>query len=89
MIDIERKIAEITLKKLTNKSWSQLSLDDVIVKNINKKKYINTKNDLLKNLNRYVDSILVEKTKYLEKENTLTLLEIMCVRYTILYLKML
>ena len=38
MIDVERKIAEITLKKLTNKSWSKLTLDDVLVKNIKKKK---------------------------------------------------
>lgn len=85
MIDIERKIAEITLKKLTNKSWSNLSLDDVLVKNIKKKKYINTKNDLLKNLNRYVDSILIEKTKYLENSTTKDMLfEVLMMRFDIL-----
>ena len=85
MIDVERKIAEITLKKLTNKSWSKLSLDDVLVKNIKKKKYINTKNDLLKNLNRYVDSILIEKTKYLENSTTKDMLfEVLMMRFDIL-----
>ena len=85
MIDVERKIAEITLKKLTNISWSKLSLDDVLVKNIKKKKYINTKNDLLKNLNRYVDSILVEKTKYLENSTTKDMLfEVLMMRFDIL-----
>ena len=38
MIDLEKKIAEITLKKLANKSWSKLSLDDVLTKSIKKKK---------------------------------------------------
>ena len=40
MIDVEKKIAEITLKKLVHKSWGKLSLDDVLLKNIKKKKYI-------------------------------------------------
>ena len=85
MIDVEKKIAEITLKKLTNKSWSKLSLDDVLVKNIKKKKYINTKNDLLKNLNRYVDSILVEQTKYLENSTTKDMLfEVLMMRFDVL-----
>ena len=85
MIDLEKKIAENTLKKLLNKSWGKLSLDDVIVKNIKKKKYINTKNDLLKNLNRYVDSILIEKTKYLESSTTKDMLfEVLMMRFDIL-----
>ena len=36
MIDLEKKIAQITLKKLVNKSWNKLSLNDVLVKNIKK-----------------------------------------------------
>ena len=85
MIDYEKKIAEITLKKLVNKSWSKLSIDDVIVKNIKKQKYINTKNDLLKNLNRYVDSILIEKTKYLENSSAKDMLfEVLMSRFDIL-----
>ena len=55
------------------------------VKNIKKKKYINTKNDLLKNLNRYVDSILLEKTKYLENSTTKDMLfEVLMMRFDIL-----
>ena len=85
MIDVERKIAEITLKKLANKSWSKLSLDDVLTKSIKKKKIINTKNDLLKNLNRYVDSILIEKTKYLENSTTKDMLfEVLMTRFDVL-----
>ena len=85
MIDLEKKIAQITLKKLVNKSWNKLSLDDVLVKNIKKQKYIKTKNDLLKNLNRYVDSILIEKTKYLENSSTKDMLfEVLMMRFDIL-----
>ena len=85
MIDLEKKIAENTLKKLFNKSWNKLSLEDVLAKNIKKQKYINTKNDLLKNLNRYVDSILIEKTKYLESSSTKDMLfEVLMIRFDIL-----
>ena len=85
MIDLEKKIAQITLKKLVNKSWNKLSLNDVLVKNIKKQKYIKTKNDLLKNLNRYVDSILIEKTKYLENSSTKDMLfEVLMMRFDIL-----
>ena len=85
MIDLEKKIAQITLKKLVNKSWNKLSLDDVLVKNIKKQKYVKTKNDLLKNLNRYVDSILIEKTKYLENSSTKDMLfEVLMMRFDIL-----
>ncbi len=85
MIDLEKKIAEITLKKLVHVSWNKLSLDDVLLKNVKKKKYINTKNDLLKNLNRYVDNILIEKTKYLENSTTKDMLfEVLMLRFDIL-----
>jgi len=85
MIDFEKKIAENTLKKLVNNSWSKLSLDDVLVKNIKKKIYINSKNDLLKNLNRYVDSILIEKTQYIENSTSKDMLfEVLMMRFDIL-----
>ena len=85
MIDLEKKIAQITLKKLVNKSWNKLSIDDVLEKKIKKQKYIKTKNDLLKNLNRYVDSILIEKTKYLENSSTKDMLfEVLMMRFDIL-----
>ena len=86
MIDLEKKIAQITLKKLVNISWNKLSLDDVLVKNIKKQKHIKTKNDLLKNLNRYVDSILLEKTKYLENSSTKDMLfEVLMMRFDIYF----
>ena len=63
MIDIEKKIAEHTLKKLHKKSWNTLTLDDVIEKKNKKQKFIKSKTDLLRNLNRYVDMILIDQTK--------------------------
>ena len=66
MIDIEKKIAEDTLKKLLKKSWEKLTLDDVLDKKVKKQKFINSKTDLIKNLNRYVDNLLIKKTKDLE-----------------------
>ena len=85
MIDFEIKIAEKTLKKLHIKSWNTLSMDDVLGKDIKKQKFINNKNDLLKNLNRYVDSILIEKTKYIEKSSTKDMLfEVLMARFDIL-----
>ena len=39
MIDIEKKIAEHTLKKLHKKSWNTLTLDDVIEKKNKKQKF--------------------------------------------------
>jgi len=61
MIDLEKKIAEDTLKKLHKKSWDKLTLDDVLDKKNKKQKIINTKNDLLTNINKYVDNLLIEK----------------------------
>ena len=85
MTDIEIKIAENTLKKLHVKSWGKLTMDDVLGKSKKKQKYINTKNDLLKNLNRYVDNILIEKTKYIENSSTKdTLFEVLMLRFDII-----
>ncbi len=85
MIDFEIKIAENTLKKLHIKSWNTLTMHDVLGKNIKKQKNINTKNDLLKNLNRYVDNILIEKTKYIENSSTKDMLfEVLMARFDIL-----
>ena len=60
MIDIEKKIAEHTLKKLHKKSWNTLTLDDVIEKKNKQQKFIKSKTDLLRNLNRYVDMMLID-----------------------------
>ena len=85
MIDLEKKIAEDTLKKLYKKSWDKLTLDDVLDNKVKKKKIINTKNDLLKNINRYVDNSLIEKTKNIENSSTKDMLfEVLMARFDIL-----
>ena len=85
MIDIEKKIAENTLKKLNNKSWEKLTLEDVLDKNIKKQKLINSKIDLLKILNRYVDNQLIQNTKTLESSSTKDMLfEVLMARFDIL-----
>ena len=85
MIDLEKKIAEDTLKKLYKKSWDKLTLDDVLDNKVKKRKIINTKNDLLKNINRYVDNSLIEKTKNIESSSTKDMLfEVLMARFDIL-----
>ena len=85
MIDLEKKIAEDTLKELHKKSWDKLTLDDVLDKKVKKQKIINTKNDLLKNINRYVDNSLIEKTKNIESSSTKDMLfEVLMARFDIL-----
>jgi len=85
MIDFEKKIAENTLKKLLNTSWGNLTINDVLGKNTKTQKFFNTKNDLLKNLNRYVDNILIEKTKDIESSSTKDMLfEVLMERFDII-----
>ena len=85
MIDIEKKIAEDTLKKLLKKSWEKLTLDDVLDKKVKKQKFINSKTDLIKNLNRYVDNLLIKKTKDLEISSSKDMLfEVLMARFDIL-----
>ena len=85
MIDLEKKIAEDTLKKLYKQSWDKLTLDDVLDNKVKKRKIINTKNDLLKNINRYVDNSLIEKTKNIESSSTKDMLfEVLMARFDIL-----
>ena len=85
MIDLEIKIAEDTRKKLYKKSWEKLTLDDVLDNKVKTRKIINTKNDLLKNINRYVDNSLIEKTKNIESSSTKDMLfEVLMARFDIL-----
>jgi len=85
MIDLEKKIAEKTLKILSKKSWNSLSLDEVLKKNSNKKIHINSKSDLLKNINRYVDNILINQMKSLENSSTKDMLfAVLMARFDIL-----
>ena len=85
MIELEKKIAEDTLNKLYKKSWDKLTLDDILDQKVKKQKIINTKNDLLKNINRYVDNSLIEKTKNIESSSTKDMLfEVLMARFDIL-----
>ena len=85
MIDIEKKIAEDTLKKLYKKSWDKLTLDDVLDKKIKKQKIVGTKNDLLMYINRYVDDSLIKKTKNIESSSNKDMLfEVLMARFDIL-----
>ena len=85
MIDLEKNLAEKTLKLLIKKSWNKLSIEDVL-NNTNKKKInLSTKIDLLKNINRYVDSLLIGKMKSLENSSTKDMLfEVLMARFDIL-----
>lgn len=85
MTDYEKKIAEKTLKKLQTKSWNKLSLDEILINVSKKKNNINSKNDLLKNINRYVDNLLINRMKYLEISSTKDMLfEVLMARFDII-----
>ena len=84
MLDFEKKIAEKTLKILKEKTWNSLSLDDVL-KDKNKKININSKFDLLMNINRYVDHTLISEMQSLENSSTKDMLfEVLMARFEIL-----
>lgn len=85
MIDLEKKIAEKTLKILKKKSLNELSIDEILKVNKNKKINIRSKIDLLKNINRYVDSILINQMKSIENSSTKDMLfEVLMARFDIL-----
>ena len=54
-------IAEKTLQLLKKKSWDKISLNQILKNIKGKNKSINTKKDLLVNINRYVDFNLKKK----------------------------
>ena len=85
MIDIEFKIAEKTLNILKKKSWKNVSVDEIL-KNHNKKKIkIKSKIDLLKNINRYVDNLLINEMQSIENSSTKDMLfEVLMTRFDIL-----
>jgi hypothetical protein len=85
MIKIEKNIAENTLSILKKKSLQSLSLDDVLKKYNKKNIHIKSKIDLLKNINRYVDYLLVNKMKSIESSSTKDMLfEVLMARFDIL-----
>ena len=85
MIEYEKKIAQQTLNILKKKSWNTFSLEQVL-KNVKlKKTYIKTKFDLLKTISKYVDYLLINKTKSLENSSSKDMLfEVLMARFDIL-----
>ena len=85
MIDIEKKIAIKTLSVLKKKSWSRIKIDEILNKKNKKNINIKSKFDLLKNVNRYVDSLLISEMKDLESSTTKDMLfEVIMARFDIL-----
>ena len=62
-------IAEKTLQLLKKKSWDKISLNQILKNIKGKNKSINTKKDLLVNINRYVDFNLKKKIISVEESN--------------------
>ena len=85
MIELEKKIAKKTLDILKKKSWDTLSIEQVLKISKNNKTNIKSKFDLLKNINRYVDDILIQNMRYLESSSTKDMLfEVLMARFDIL-----
>ena len=83
MTDKEKKIAINTLKILKKKSWKILIFDEAVKNNNNIN--IKSKIDLLKNINRYVDDVLITQMKKLEISSTKDMLfEVLMARFDIL-----
>ena len=85
MIEYEKKIAQETLNILKKKSWNTFSLEKIL-KNVKfKETNIKTKFDLLKIISKYVDYLLIKKTKSLENSSSKDMLfEVIMARFDIL-----
>ena len=78
-------IALKTLKLLKKKSWSEIRFEEIIINSKKHKKTIKTKNDLLSNINRYVDYLLKKETSSIEKSSTKDMLfEVIMARFDVL-----
>ncbi len=78
-------IALKTLKLLKKKSWGEIRLEEIIKNSKKHKQSIKTKNDLLKNINRYVDYLLKKETSSIEKSSTKDMLfEVIMARFDVL-----
>ena len=78
-------LAQETLKLLKKKSWGEIRLEEV-TRNLKKhKQSIKTKNDLLKNINRYIDYLLKKETSSIEKSSSKDMLfEVIMARFDVL-----
>ena len=78
-------IALKTLKLFKKKSWGEIRLEEIIKNSKKNSKSIKTKNDLLKNINRYVDYLLKKETSFLEKSSSRDMLfEVIMARFDVL-----
>ena len=78
-------IALKTLKLLKKKSWGEIKFEEIIKNSKKNKKKIKTKNDLLSNINRYVDYLLKKETSSIEKSSTKDMLfEVIMARFDVL-----
>ena len=78
-------IALKTLKLLKKKSWNEIRLEEIIKNSKKNTKSIKTKNDLLRNINRYVDYLLKKETSSIEKSSTKDMLfEVIMARFDVL-----
>ena len=78
-------IALKTLKLLKKKSWSEIRLEEITRNSKKHKQSIKTKNDLLRNINRYVDYLLKKETSSIEKSSTKDMLfEVIMARFDVL-----
>ena len=84
MIEYEKKIAQKTLNILKKKSWNAFTLEQIL-KNVKVKKTYKTKFDLLKAISKYVDYLLINKTKFIENSSSKDMLfEVLMARFDIL-----
>ena len=83
------KIAQQTLKLLTTHEWKSISIDMICRKlKLSKKKIsrnIKSKNDLLKNINQYIDDLMLVEIKSVDKSTTPDMVfEILMLRFDLL-----
>ena len=78
-------LAQQTLKLLKKKSWSEIRAEEIIRNSKKYTKSIKTKNDFLKNINRYVDYLLKKETSSIDKSTPKDMLfEVIMARFDIL-----
>jgi len=79
------KIAQLTLDLLKKKLWSEIKFEEIIHSKKKQNKFYKSKHDLIKNINRYIDYLLIKETKLIEKSSTKdTLFEVIMIRFDIL-----
>jgi len=78
-------IALKTLKLLKKKSWREIKLEEITRNLKTYKQSLKTKNDLLRNINRYIDYLLKKETSYIEKSSPKDMLfEVIMARFDVL-----